>query len=86
MERHYLTSLLAPSSVAVFAGSPAARENDPAYADAALLYDAMTSAQYTGRITFMDIDTTEGRLADLVSTGADLAIIALPHDKIATAL
>ena len=44
MERHYLTSLLAPSSVAVFAGSPAARENDPAYADAALLYDAMTSA------------------------------------------
>ena len=30
MERHYLTSLLAPSSVAVFAGSPAARENDPA--------------------------------------------------------
>ncbi|MDO4769930.1 MAG: GNAT family N-acetyltransferase [Brachymonas sp.] len=86
MDRHYLTSLLAPSSVVVFAGSPAARENDPAYADAALLHEAITSANYSGRITFMDIDTTEGRLADLVHTGADLAVVALPHDKIATAL
>lgn len=86
MDRHYLTSLLEPASVVVFAGSPAVRANDPAYADAALLHEAITSAQYSGRITFMDIDTTEGRLADLVHTGADLAIVALPHDKIATAL
>ncbi|MDO4795468.1 MAG: bifunctional acetate--CoA ligase family protein/GNAT family N-acetyltransferase [Brachymonas sp.] len=86
MDRHYLTSLLAPSSVAVFAGSPTARANDPAYADAALLHEAISSAHYSGRITFMDIDTTEGRLADLVHTGADLAVVALPHDKIATAL
>ena len=86
MDRHYLTSLLAPSSVAVFAGTATARANDPAYADAALLYEAITSADYNGRITFIDIETTEGRLADLVSTGADLAIVALPHDKIAAAL
>ena len=86
MDKHYLTSLLAPASVAVFAGSPELRAGDPAYADAAQLHEALTASNYTGRITFLDIDTTEGRLADLVSTGADLAIVALPPEKIATAL
>ena len=76
MDKHYLTSLLAPASVAVFAGSPELRAGDPAYADAAQLHEALTASNYTGRITFLDIDTTEGRLADLVSTGADLAIVA----------
>ena len=86
MDKHYLTPLFSPSSVAVFAGNAALRESDPAYAEAAHLYAAITAQPYTGKLTFLDIDTTEGRLSDLVSAGAELAIIALPPEKIATAL
>ncbi|MDO5653456.1 MAG: bifunctional acetate--CoA ligase family protein/GNAT family N-acetyltransferase [Brachymonas sp.] len=86
MDKHYLTSLFAPGAVAVFAGTPALREKDPAYAAAASLHDALTAQQYMGQLVFLDIDTTEGRLSDLVNSSAELAIVALPPDKIAMAL
>lgn len=78
MDQHFLTPLFAPSSIAVFAGNAELRASDPAYRDAAFLFDALTAQQYSGKFTFLDVDTTEGRLADLISTGADLAIVALP--------
>lgn len=86
MEKHYLTPLLAPKSVAVFAGTPELRANDPAYVEAAQLYDALNAQDYSGTINFLDPKTTEGRLADLVDSDSDLAIIALPPDEVASAI
>ena len=86
MDQHFLTPLFAPSSIAVFAGNAELRASDPAYRDAAFLFDALTAQQYSGKFTFLDVDTTEGRLADLISTGADLAIVALPPERVEAAL
>ena len=86
MDQHFLTPLFAPSSIAVFAGNAELRASDPAYRDAAFLFDALTTQQYSGKFTFLDVDTTEGRLADLISTGADLAIVALPPERVEAAL
>ncbi len=86
MDQHYLTPLFAPSSIAVFAGNPELRESDPAYRDAKNLYEALTAQRYTGKFNFLDVDTTEGRLADLINTGADLALVALPPHKVMAAL
>ncbi|MEZ7829660.1 MAG: bifunctional acetate--CoA ligase family protein/GNAT family N-acetyltransferase [Brachymonas denitrificans] len=86
MDQHYLTPLFAPSSIAVFAGNPELRESDPAYRDAKNLYEALTAQRYAGKFNFLDVDTTEGRLADLINTGADLALVALPPHKVMAAL
>ena len=82
MDKHYLTSLLAPESIVVFAG-----QSDPAsqtmYARA--LHAALRAQRYAGKLYFLDIHTS-GTLADLAQSRADLAIIALPPQDVAAAL
>jgi len=82
MDKHYLSSLLAPESIVVFAG-----QSDPAsqtmYARA--LHAALRAQRYAGKLYFLDIHTS-GTLADLAQSRADLAIIALPPQDVAAAL
>lgn len=84
MDQHFLTSLFAPTSVAIFAG-PA---DDPEHLteQARLLHPALRAQRFTGTYRFIDIRATSGTLADLVSAKADLAIIALPLADIARAI
>ena len=83
MDKHYLTSLLAPESIVVFAG----RSGDAASqtTHAAGLHAALRAQRYAGKLYFLDIQTS-GTLADLAQSRADLAIIAAPPDDIAAAL
>jgi acetyltransferase len=83
MDKHYLTSLLAPQSIAVFAG----RSDDPASqtAHASVLHAALRAQRYAGTLHFLDIHTS-GTLADLAQSRADLAIIALPPQDVPAAL
>src|SRR5664279_1106566 len=83
MDQHFLTPLFSPKSIVVFAG----KVDDPATQTlhAKHLHDALVSQSFTGRLTFLDVNTI-GTLADLAHTQADLAIIALPNDEVATAL
>ena len=79
MDKHYLTPLFSPASVLVFAG----QASDGATHTA--LYGALTAQRFNGALTHLDTQTT-GTLAELADTRADLAIIALPADKMAAAL
>ena len=83
MDKHYLTSLLAPESIAVFAG----RSDDPASqtAEARMLHAALRAQRFAGKLWFLDIHTS-GTLGDLAQSRADLAIIALPPDDAVAAL
>ena len=83
MDKHYLTPLFAPETIVVFAG----RQEDEASLTphARAVHEALRAQRYTGRLVFLDIHTT-GTLADLAQTRADLAVIALPPDDVASAL
>jgi acetyltransferase len=83
MDKHYLTSLLAPESIAVFAGRSDDATGQTTYARA--LHAALRAQRYAGTLHFLDIHTS-GTLADLAQSRADLAIIALPPDDVAPAL
>ncbi len=83
MNKHYLTALLAPESIAVFAGPATDPTGQTPYAVA--LHGALRAQRYTGKLYFLDIHTT-GTLADLAQSRADLAIIALPSADVASAL
>ena len=83
MDRHYLTPLFSPRSVAVFAGDA----NDPG---SQVIYGRQIAEQlcnggYSGPVRFLDIGMS-GTLSDLAQSKFDLAIIALPHDQLAAAL
>jgi len=83
MDKHYLTPLFTPESVAVFVGSV----GDPSTqtAQAVALLEALRAQRFTGTLQFLDIHTS-GTLADLAQARADLAIIALPPSDVAAAL
>jgi len=83
MNKHYLTSLLAPESIAVFAG----QSDDPASLtpQATALHAALRAQRYSGTLYFLDVRTS-GTLGDLAQSRADLAIIALPPPDLAAAL
>ena len=83
MDKHYLTALFSPESIAVFAGKW--DEPDTQTAQAKVLLTSLRAQRFSGTLTFLDIHTT-GTLADLAQTRADLAMIALPHDDVAAAL
>jgi len=83
MDKHFLSTLFSPRSIAVFAGKPDEPESQTPQAK--LLHQAITAQSYTGKLTFLDIHAN-GTLADLANTQADLAIIALPPDEVAAAL
>ena len=83
MDKHYLTPLFQPDTIAVFAGN----HEDPAnqIPHARTLCAALTGQRFSGTLVFLDIHTS-GTLADLAQTRADLAIIALPPDEALAAL
>ena len=83
MDKHFLTPLFAPTSIAVFAGR--VDGPDPRSTQASALLEALTEQRFTGNLTFLDIHTS-GTLADLAQTRADLAVIALPPSEVAAAL
>jgi acetyltransferase len=83
MDKHYLTPLFQPDTIAVFAGK--SQEPELRTPQARALIEALTAQRYSGNLVFLDIHTT-GTLADLAQTRADLAIIALPGDEAIEAL
>ncbi|MGL6203886.1 MAG: GNAT family N-acetyltransferase [Giesbergeria sp.] len=83
MDKHYLTPLFAPQTVAVFAGQH--EDEGSQHSQAKALHEALRAQRFTGRLVFLDIQTS-GTLADLAQSRADLAIIALPQEDIRTAL
>ncbi len=82
MDKHYLTPLFQPESIAVFAGGQDATRQTP---QAQALVAALTAQRYQGQLVFVDTHLT-GTLADLAQTRADLAVIALPPDEVTEAL
>ncbi|MBK6716332.1 MAG: bifunctional acetate--CoA ligase family protein/GNAT family N-acetyltransferase [Burkholderiales bacterium] len=83
MDQHFLTPLFSPRSIVVFAGHPEHPEAQNSMARTLLAQ--MKDQGYAGEVTHLDIEMT-GTLSDLAHSRADLAIIALPHDRIAAAL
>ncbi|MDD5334563.1 MAG: bifunctional acetate--CoA ligase family protein/GNAT family N-acetyltransferase [Rhodoferax sp.] len=83
MDKHFLTPLFSPRSIAVFAGEA----DDPAAQtyQARALHQALRAQRFAGTLTFVDIHAS-GTLADLAEAQADLAIIALPPAELAAAL
>lgn len=82
MNRHYLSALLAPESIVVFAS----RETDERRSRIArTLADALRAQPYDGPLHFVDIGTS-GTLGELAKARADLAIIALPPEDVEAAL
>ena len=81
MEKHYLHPLFSPESIAVFAG----QADDPTgqASLATTLHQALRAQRYSGALQFLDIHTS-GTLADLAQARADLAIIALPPQDVAS--
>lgn len=83
MDKHFLTPLFSPESIIVLAGAP----DDPAgqTPQARVLHQALRAQPYAGALQFLDIHAT-GTLAELAQTRADLAVIALPPQQVASAL
>ncbi|MFM6986591.1 MAG: GNAT family N-acetyltransferase [Hydrogenophaga sp.] len=82
MDKHYLSPLFEPATVAVFAGKDTPECQT---AQAIALVEALTAQRFSGQLLFLDIHTS-GTLADLAQTRADLAIIALPPAQTIEAL
>ncbi len=83
MDKHYLTPLFMPESIAVIAGKLDDPDNQTA--QGAALAAALRAQRFAGNLVFLDIHRT-GTLADLAQTRADLAIIALPNADLVNAL
>lgn len=83
IEKHYLTPLFAPTSIAVLAGR--ADEPDTLTPSGRALHEALRAQRFAGTLQFLDIHTS-GTLADLAQTRADLAVIALPPADTVAAL
>lgn len=84
LDKHFLTPLFAPSSIAVFAGQADAPET--LTPQAAALHRALRAQRYSGQLVFLDLQGTSGTLQDLQQTRADLALIALPPAELEAAL
>ncbi|MBK6651084.1 MAG: bifunctional acetate--CoA ligase family protein/GNAT family N-acetyltransferase [Betaproteobacteria bacterium] len=81
MDKHFLTPLFQPETIAVFVGN--ADTPDRHTPTAIALSEAIKAQNFSGKLFFLDIHTS-GTLADLAQTRADLAIIALsPADTLA---
>ncbi len=83
MDKHFLTPLFSPNSIAVFAG----KADDPAAQtpQARALHQALRAQRFAGTLVFIDTDVS-GTLADLAHVQADLAIIAVAPPELAAAL
>ena len=82
MDKHYLTPLFQPETIAVFSGKDTPERQST---QAVAMVEALTAQRFTGQLVFLDIHTT-GTLGDLAQTRADLAIIALPPGEAIAAL
>jgi acetyltransferase len=82
MDKHYLTPLLDPAAIVVFAARADLKGQT---SQGRALIEAIRAQRYAGTLRFLEIGTT-GTLAELSQTRADLAIIALPPRDIAAAL
>ena len=83
IEKHYLTPLFAPTSIAVLAGRADAPDTLTPCGRA--VHQALRAQRFAGTLQFLDIHTS-GTLADLAQTRADLAVIALPPADAVAAL
>ncbi len=83
MDKHFLTPLFSPSSIAVFAGK--ADDPDSQTMQARALHQALRAQRFAGTLVFLDVHAS-GTLADLAHTQADLAIIAVAPTEVASAL
>lgn len=83
MDKHFLSSLFAPGTIAVFVGNH--DQPDTQTPQARTLYQSITAQRFAGKLIFLDVHAS-GTLADLASTQADLAIIALPANEVAAAM
>ena len=83
MERHVLNPLFSPRSVVVFAGDPGSDDGPTPLART--LRQALQDGGFAGPVTWLDIGMT-GTLAELASSRADLALIALPPEQTVAAL
>jgi acetyltransferase len=91
LDRHALTPLFQPRSIVVFAGPPAADGaadalgGDALTPQARVLRQALAESGFEGNVTWLDVGMS-GTLAELAQSRADLALIALPPDRLASAL
>jgi acetyltransferase len=94
MDDHYLSTLLNPRSIVVFAGknSADAAANQDAAANvqpdnelAATVVANLKEGGYQGTVTYQDINSSS-TLADFTQAHADLALIALPAEHVNLAL
>ncbi len=85
IDRHYLSPLFEPSSIVVFAGDPDAEAPTRLARTLRAALAESVRAGYTGLLTWLDIGMS-GKLADLATSRADLALIALPHEQLVAAL
>jgi hypothetical protein len=53
MDKHFLSSLFSPGSIAVFAGKPEDPESQTP--QARVLHQAITAQHYTGKLVFLDV-------------------------------
>ncbi|MEI8028160.1 MAG: bifunctional acetate--CoA ligase family protein/GNAT family N-acetyltransferase [Comamonadaceae bacterium] len=83
MDKHFLTPLFSPSSIAVFAGQ--VDDPDSQTMQARALHQALRAQRFAGTLVFLDVHAS-GTLADLAHTQADLAIIAVAPAEVASAL
>ena len=83
MDKHYLTPLFSPETVAVFAGR---QDDDPHLTShAKALHEALRAQRYTGRLVFVDLHTT-GTLADLAQTRGSVILARIPDGGSAAAV
>ncbi|MDR1967626.1 MAG: bifunctional acetate--CoA ligase family protein/GNAT family N-acetyltransferase [Burkholderiaceae bacterium] len=83
MDKHYLTPLFEPKSIVLFTGPQDQPEQQTPHARALLAH--LQAQPFKGQVTPLGTSTT-GTLADLAQAQADLAVIALPDDRIQAAL
>ncbi|MCX8522226.1 MAG: bifunctional acetate--CoA ligase family protein/GNAT family N-acetyltransferase [Rhodoferax sp.] len=83
MDKHYLSPLFAPQSILVFAGNTAQQETLPP--QARQLLENLRAQAFKASLHFLDIHSN-GTLAELAQTRADLTIIALPAAETLAAL
>ncbi|MEY2687317.1 MAG: hypothetical protein RL375_1515 [Pseudomonadota bacterium] len=83
MDKHYLTPLFSPASIAVFAGPV----DDPSQLTphARALVEGLRTEHCSAKLQFYDINAS-ATLSDLAQARSDLAVIALPVQDIASAL
>lgn len=85
MDKHYLTPLFNPRSVAVFSPNPSSPENGEAATGARRVQDWLAEQAFAGTVHQIDMHASSS-LADLAHMRSDLALIALPSAELMDAV